>query len=173
MLVHDIARKSGFSAYTIRYYARIGLLRPSKDPDNGYQRFDRNDVERLDFVREARALGLTLTETRDLLAGRDGQVSCEQVVSLLTSRLSETRAQVETLRRREERILSALGGCTNGHCCLPFDFPCRRANCLRAAPDVALDLTAADRSSNGKQEGKAGHSMRPLIRKEDRELEYV
>lgn len=62
MIVHELAKESGVSTHAVRYYAKIGLLTPTRDPNNGYQHFTRVDGERMRFVRRAQRLGLTLAE---------------------------------------------------------------------------------------------------------------
>ena len=57
--VAELAQRTGVTAATIRHYARVGMLRPSRDSQNGYRCFSTHDVNRVVFVRRAQALGLT------------------------------------------------------------------------------------------------------------------
>ena len=60
--VKALSKHSGVSEHAVRYYSRIGLLKPSRNPDNGYRLFDRTDVTRLRFIRHAQNLGFSLSE---------------------------------------------------------------------------------------------------------------
>ena len=57
MLVNELAKKSGVEAHVVRYYTRIGLLQPQRNPGNGYQLFGRDDRWRLEKVQETLDLG--------------------------------------------------------------------------------------------------------------------
>lgn len=61
---------------TIRHYSRIGLLRPTRDSENGYRQYTVNDSKRLDFIRKAKSLGYSLKEIEHILAeSQKGQTS--------------------------------------------------------------------------------------------------
>lgn len=62
MKVHELARRADIPAHVVRYYARIGLLKPSRNPENRYRTFSAADLDRLRFIRSARALGYALDE---------------------------------------------------------------------------------------------------------------
>jgi len=40
MTVSDLAKKSGATPDAVRYYTRMGLLRPERDPINRYRLYD-------------------------------------------------------------------------------------------------------------------------------------
>jgi len=67
MLVKEFADHAGVAPHIVRYYARIGLLNPFRDPQNGYQQFGQADLVRIQFIRTARAVGFTLSAVGDLL----------------------------------------------------------------------------------------------------------
>ncbi len=37
LTVTELANRSGATPHTVRYYTRMGLLRPERNPDNGYR----------------------------------------------------------------------------------------------------------------------------------------
>ena len=67
MNISDAANTAGLPVKTVRYYADIGLVTPSRGP-NGYRRFSDTDVHKLSFLARGRALGFTIEECRALLA---------------------------------------------------------------------------------------------------------
>lgn len=107
--VADVARRTGVTPATIRYYARIGLLHPRRDAQNGYRRFQNEDLHRVGFIRKAQVLGLTIADIRLLLDRIDHREPvCDQVVELLRARLDDirqTQAELEATRKRIERVL--------------------------------------------------------------------
>jgi len=60
--VSGMAAAAGVAPHVIRYYARIGLLEPGRDPFNNYKRFTERHLRRVLFIRQAKALGYTLDE---------------------------------------------------------------------------------------------------------------
>lgn len=66
--IGQLARRTGVSAKTIRFYEQIGVLpAPARDA-NGYRRYAADDVNRLLLVRRLRLLRVPLDATRPLLA---------------------------------------------------------------------------------------------------------
>lgn len=109
MKVIDIARAAGVSADTVRHYTRSGLLHPSRDPDNGYQRYSDNDLQRLRFARRARDLGLSLNEVAEILQQADRHQSpCPLVRDLFQSRLSDVEQRLAELTALRDRMREAL-----------------------------------------------------------------
>ncbi|MFM9269262.1 MerR family transcriptional regulator [Halomonas elongata] len=133
MKVIDLARRAGVTAETVRHYTREGLLAPERNPDNGYQRYDSTDLERLRFIQRSRTLGFSVAEIRQILEHADhGDSPCPLVRDLMAERLPEIRARIrelEALASRMEQALEAWSdmpdGTPDGHslCRLIESFP--------------------------------------------------
>ncbi len=54
MKIGELAQQTGFTTKTIRYYELIGLLSAPERSDSGYRLYGPEDVERLEFARQAR-----------------------------------------------------------------------------------------------------------------------
>ncbi|RDZ29699.1 heavy metal-responsive transcriptional regulator [Lysobacter silvisoli] len=67
MQIGQLAKRAGVAIDTVRYYERNGILPLPERQASGYRAYDERDVDRLRFLRRAKALGFTLTEIRDLL----------------------------------------------------------------------------------------------------------
>ena len=128
MLVNEIAQKSGVPAHVVRYYARIGLLAPTRNPDNGYQHFSNLDLTRIDFIRAGQRAGLNLATLNSLIEWEDrgSQNCCARMRENLRQRLEEKRRELDLLReqiQRMETLLSQWGekdGCvTSSQCICP------------------------------------------------------
>lgn len=70
--VSQLAHAAGVPAKTIRYYEQVGVLPAAQRSAAGYRQYSREDVHRLLFVRRARALGLSLSQVRDLAGELEG-----------------------------------------------------------------------------------------------------
>lgn len=62
--IQQVARLSGVTARTLRYYDEIGLLRPARVGANGYRYYEREQLLRLQQILLLRELGLDLTTIR-------------------------------------------------------------------------------------------------------------
>ncbi|PXX95766.1 MerR family transcriptional regulator [Halomonas sp. LBP4] len=71
MRVTKLARAGGVTAETVRHYTREGLLRPRRDPRNGYQLYDAEALGRLRFIDCLRSLGVGLPEIKQILSWAD------------------------------------------------------------------------------------------------------
>ena len=110
MTVHEIGRRSGIPSHVVRYYSRIGLLKPARNPRNGYKQYKDSDVSRLRFIRQAKTLGYTLVEIAGILreSGR-GKSPCPMVRDIIGNRIEENRLRLRelaALQRRMERALA-------------------------------------------------------------------
>ena len=65
--IGKLAKVSGVSIDTIRFYEKSGLLPAAERRPSGFRLYREADVRQLIFVREARAVGFSLEEITDLL----------------------------------------------------------------------------------------------------------
>jgi MerR family transcriptional regulator, copper efflux regulator len=70
MLIGELAKKSGLSKDTIRFYKEIGLIeaRSREAGTRKYMEFDPEMLERLVKIAQGKSLGFTLNEIKHLLA---------------------------------------------------------------------------------------------------------
>ena len=105
--VQEAAQHFGVNSDTVRHYVRIGLVQPLKD-DSGYHRFAEADLKVLGFVLNARELGFTLEDIRQLLddAGR-GESPCPHARELIELRLNQARSKLASLAALVQRMEEA------------------------------------------------------------------
>lgn len=109
MTVIQLARQTGVPAHVVRYYARIGLLRPTRDHDNGYKLFTHDDICRLSFIRNAQALGFTLAEIAQIFGEAEkGDTPCPMVREIIAKRIKENQHRLEELLQLQSRMEQAV-----------------------------------------------------------------
>lgn len=64
--ITDICERTGLSPRTVRYYEEIGLLPDVRRRSSGRRVYGADELERLGFISRLKALGLSLSEIREL-----------------------------------------------------------------------------------------------------------
>lgn len=68
MNIGQVSKQTGISTKMIRYYEQIGLLGIAKRSDSGYRIYSEQDVKTLSFIRNARDLGFSSEQMKELLS---------------------------------------------------------------------------------------------------------
>ncbi|UGQ11485.1 MerR family transcriptional regulator [Yinghuangia sp. ASG 101] len=102
MLIGELAKRTGTSERLLRYYERVGLLRPDRKP-NGYRNYDETVLSAVLRIRALLAAGLSTRVIRQVLPCTNAEVAvlpCPGVLDTL-------RAQLRTLDQRSAEINAA------------------------------------------------------------------
>lgn len=130
----DMARLSGSTLRTVRFYEEAGLLNPVQRTDGGHRLFEQPELDRLRLVTDLRAAGLALEEIREILeskarAPNGAQAACS-LIGRLDSQLEQMRVRVKLLSRLVEQLdearttLECCQGCVNN-----VNFPAACGEC--------------------------------------------
>jgi DNA-binding transcriptional MerR regulator len=132
MLIGELATTTGLSTKTLRFYEAEGLLpEPDRTPA-GYRDYPDGAVDRVAFIRSAKAAGLTLAHVRQILTIRDdGHPPCEHVARLVEQRLGEVTRRIAELEQTRTELLALRdrlahvdpGDCTDDDICIAFPAP--------------------------------------------------
>jgi len=105
MRIGELGDQAGVSTKTIRYYESLGLLAEPARTASGYRDYEVGAVERLRFVRDAQATGLTLAEISSVLELKStGERSCTHTTDLLDRHLSDLDEQIERLMQARKTL---------------------------------------------------------------------
>lgn len=107
LLIGDVARRSGVSTPTIRYYEEIGLLPKPHRSSTGYRRYSENTVDDLRFIKKAQTLGFSLEEVGEILKlSRSGKIPCSHVLSLAHGHLAAVEERIRQLQSFRDHLAS-------------------------------------------------------------------
>lgn len=126
MQIGELAARGGVAAKTVRYYESIGLMTAPERRANGYREYGEGALERLRFIRDSQAAGLSLSEAGEILRMKDeGESTCEHSRAMVDRHLRDIDAQIASLlaakaelialSRRAEALDPA--NCTDPHRC--------------------------------------------------------
>ena len=94
----ELADLAGVSRDTLRHYERKGILARPLRGHNGYRKYPREALQRVQLVRRALSVGFTLDELAKVLKVRDeGGAPCEEVRRLAAQKLVNVRDQLREL----------------------------------------------------------------------------
>jgi DNA-binding transcriptional MerR regulator len=99
--IGELARQTGLTVKTIRFYSDHGIVTPADRTPAGYRRYGTEAVARLAFVRTLRELGLGLDSIRQIL---DRELALDEVAAQHAAALD---AQIAVLRLRRA-VLTAV-----------------------------------------------------------------
>jgi len=109
MQIGELAEKGDVTVQTVRFYERQGLLPNPPRKDFGYRDYREADLRRLLFIRQAKALGFSLPEIRDILRMRErGQSPCGSVLATAERHLQNVERQIRQLSRFRDELRGAI-----------------------------------------------------------------
>jgi MerR family transcriptional regulator, copper efflux regulator len=103
-----VAKESGVPIKTIRYYEELGLLKAAGRTEGGFRLFESDVLSRLNFIKRAQSLGLSLLEIKDFLAVHDrGDLPCDRIEAKLQDKVAAIDKQIQelTLFKQELQFL--------------------------------------------------------------------
>lgn len=106
MTIGQLSKRTAVPTKTIRFYEQVGVLPKPARAANGYRTYAEDSVERLEFIKDAQATGLTLDEIATVLDLREqGASTCSHVAHLLEHHLEQLDRRITALHATRERLV--------------------------------------------------------------------
>jgi DNA-binding transcriptional MerR regulator len=148
--VGEIAERAGVNVETLRYYERRGLLPvPDRDP-SGHRRYDEDTVRLLRAIKEAQAVGFTLTEIGEYLRASRRSTSPSEVLRVwMAAKIDEIDGRIAGLRRMREELARVVGCACDSldHCTCGAAYLARSGREATMPPTV-LHVTNGESAAN-------------------------
>lgn len=110
--IGSAAKASGVSAKMIRHYESIGLIPRAGRTGSGYRVYADRDLHSLLFIRQARNLGFSIEQIRQLLGlWQDKSRSSQDVKELAMSHVQELDERILELQRIRQTIVHLANHC--------------------------------------------------------------
>jgi DNA-binding transcriptional MerR regulator len=106
--IGELARLSGLSVKTIRFYSDRGLVPPARRTGAGYRVYDERALARLELIRALRELGASLADVERVLTRE------LDVAGLVALQLEAVEAQLRVLRVRRAVLMAVASGEPDG-----------------------------------------------------------
>ena len=118
LTIGQLAKKAEINLETIRYYERRGIIERPDKPATGYRQYSNDVLQRLLFIKRAKALGFNLDEIQNLLLLAVGH--CIEIQSLAEQKLDQVQYKIRDLQRLEEVLSDLVRQCNasadKAHC---------------------------------------------------------
>ncbi|WP_075180524.1 Cu(I)-responsive transcriptional regulator [Pantoea sp. 1.19] len=112
MNISDVARHTGLSQKAIRFYEEKGLLTPPNRAANGYRCYAQHHLEELTLLRQARQVGFSLDECREMVQlFNDPQRHSADVKARTLQKVADIEAQMAELSAMRARLLALAASC--------------------------------------------------------------
>lgn len=96
--IGQLAKQTGLSVGTIRYYSDIGVLSPAKIGENGYRYYTTQASYQIEFIKKAQTLGFSLEEIKQIIQISDrGEPPCNLVKNLINDKIQQLETQIEQM----------------------------------------------------------------------------
>ena len=119
MRIGELARLTGTTPHSIRFYERHDLLPSAGRAENGYREYGEDDAERLRLLVGLRRLDLSLEQASELAAlcieGRCQQVS-DDLRAAIADKRDEVTRRAQELRFLDKRLAHLSGQLAGGEC---------------------------------------------------------
>ncbi len=110
----ELAKQSGVNSATIRYYENIGLLPEPLRSNTNYRLYPNQSINRIRFIKQAKELGFSLKEIKELL---DLSVTPEattwDVRNRATEKISDIADKIKRLREMKKSLEVLVESCCN------------------------------------------------------------
>lgn len=138
-----VARRTGATVPTVRYYEDIGLLPPAARTEAGQRSYDEAAIRRLVFIRRCRDFGFSIEQVRELVGLVDEpDRPCAEVRDIAAAHLAQVRQKLEELKALEASLSTFVCSCDTAclggpavDCAILEDLalPAAKAQVVRAA----------------------------------------
>src|SRR3954449_4287978 len=163
MRVGEVAARAGVNVETLRYYERRGLLPTPDRAPSGHRLYDEETVRFLRAIKEAQAVGFTLSEIAEYLdAARRSQSPSETLRIRAAAKIDQIDGRIGALRRMRDELARVVGcACTSlDHCTCGAAYLARRGAEPEARPSL-LHVTNGESAGNTLRQTALGGAVLP------------
>ncbi len=109
MKIGELARRTGLTASTIRFYEAKGLLNAVQRQSNGYREYSLDAVAVLSVIVNAQQTGFTLDEIAQVLPQDFSSWRHEELIAALRKKIADIEAMEVRLAQNKAHLLSIIG----------------------------------------------------------------
>lgn len=120
MLINELAKRTGITAHTIRFYEKSGLIQGKRDESvtsNNYFHYDEETVEKLELIKDAKSIGFTISEISNLMdAWYSNKMTIADKLAVLKNKMQTIDEKIEQLLEMKQMIGEFMHTVENENC---------------------------------------------------------
>jgi Cd(II)/Pb(II)-responsive transcriptional regulator len=114
MKIGQLADKTGLSIQTIRFYERKALLAAPQRTQSNYRSYSDEALKQLLFIKQCRALDMTIEEISLVLETRTNpESSCENVNTTIDKHIDDIKHRISELNALQKTLKSMRAACND------------------------------------------------------------
>lgn len=115
MRIGELARRTGVTVATIRWYEKAGLIDAPARSASNYRDYDDASLARLSFIKRGRDLGFSLEQIVELMAlARDRDGDCAEVDVIARAHLATIDRKIGALTSLRRELDGLIAACEGG-----------------------------------------------------------
>lgn len=112
MKIGELAKLTGCSVQSIRFYEKEKLLSALRRSEGNYRLYDRNNLKQLIFIKHCRNLDITLAEIKQLLDLKQSpETQCEDVNHLIDEHIKQINLRMTELKKLKGSLTDLRSKC--------------------------------------------------------------
>ena len=108
MYIGEVAKQTGLTIKAIRFYEEKGLI-PAPKRLGRYRVYTPSDIEVLVLIKEAKELGMTLSQLKNLIQYQGGKVDWKRINTSLQVVKKELKNEIKRIERKIQLIDQCMG----------------------------------------------------------------
>ncbi len=120
MLINELAKRTGVSIHTLRYYENLGFFKGVVNEavkTNQYRNYEENIVSKIALIKDAKEVGFTLAEVKFLLESwTDDKLGKAEKTAIFTAKINEIDSKIHHLQRVKTKLIETIKDIENGDC---------------------------------------------------------
>lgn len=115
MNIKTVAKNTGLTTHTLRYYEKIGLLININRDSSGHRSYSEQDLIWIAFIKRLKATNMPLEEIKQFASLRMyGDKTILDRVALLENHAQRVEKQIQTLKTHQQKIAQKIELCLMG-----------------------------------------------------------
>ncbi|OXS74194.1 MULTISPECIES: MerR family transcriptional regulator [Domibacillus] len=103
--VGELAKLTGLTVRTLRYYDQIGLFSPSDHSNSGHRLYNKSDILKLQNIQSLKQIGLSLEDVQSVVDDSNSE-STSHILAIQMARLKEDIRIQQKLLKELENVLA-------------------------------------------------------------------
>ena len=116
MKIGELAKKSGLSAHTLRFYEKQGLIKVSGRSESNYRIYSSDDLGTARFIKRSRDMGFSLDEVEIFLSIRADKPAhiCADAKDITELKITEVEQKITELQQMLVALHKLSDACCGG-----------------------------------------------------------